>query len=132
MDLEESIEGTVAFVNETANIRTAPSTSESEIITEIAKDETITIVAELGNWFKIELGAGEYGYVSGSLIEASRGTATIEGVNTSAIVRDAEGNDTGDRIAKGETVEVLSTVKDGRVLVQTEDVKGYVAAIFVK
>jgi len=102
--------GTVAISSGRLNVRSSPSTS-SAIKTSLVKSSYITLVSKSGNWWKVQYGAGAYGYCSAAYIkEISSYAALVHTASTKLNIRSAASTSASlvTQLAKGTSVVVLS------------------------
>ena len=71
------------------NVRAAAST-DSEIVGTVSADDSVEVVEDNGDWVKVVLGDGTYGYVSGEFVDTTTTYATGETVEEEQARLDAE------------------------------------------
>lgn len=60
--------GIVRTASTRLNVRSGPST-QNAVLTGLEKGSYVTLISKSGNWWKVEFGAGRYGYCSADYIE---------------------------------------------------------------
>lgn len=151
-DVLANTSGTVSGTN--VNIRSAASTS-SQILAKKNTGDALDIVSKDGNWYKIQLSAGQIGYVFGDFVKekaveevkpAAVAATTIEEkveeksetgyVNgTNVNFRSSASIDTTGNIIKklnsGDQVTILGTQGDWHYVQTADGTKGYLYKTFV-
>lgn len=102
--------GIVSTASTSLNVRASASTGAS-IVTTLRKGSYVTLISQSGSWWKVEYGAGRYGYCHADYITTASATpATVKTQSTSLNVRSGAGTSYAriGSLAKGEQVLVLS------------------------
>lgn len=94
----------------TLNVRSSPSTGAS-VVTRLADESYVTLIARSGDWWRVEYANGKYGYCHADYISPVSSTAATVKVGSSLNVRRGPGTSyavTGS-LYNGNAVLVLST-----------------------
>ena len=116
------------------NIR-ASATTGSKVLGVLTKGTHITLLSKSGDWWKVEYGAGQYGYCHGDYISAvSAATAMVNTDHTGLNVRSGPGTSYSriGGLSRGYTVVVLSTANGWSKILYSGSKIGYVSAQYLK
>lgn len=119
------------------NMRSGPSTSYS-IVGSLYKGNTVDIIGESDNWYKIEKGSSGYAWASKTYIDKKASTQTktsYKKASSGLNVRTGQSTNYKkiDYISKGEIVEILSTYSSGWSKVKLSNGKiGYSSTSYLK
>ena len=127
----DSKAGAVTTTGGRLNVR-AQASSNAPVVATLSKGNYITLISQSGSWWKVEYGAGKYGYCHSDYITIVQGTPVT--VNTGALnVRSGPGT-SYDRIAtvyQSETVILLTTSNGWSRILYHGTKTGYVSAKYL-
>lgn len=76
---EQEIEKKVLYVNSPSiYVRKGPATT-NEVVDTLVQNNQVTVIAESGDWYKVDLGNGTQGYIAKRLLSASKAETTSRG-----------------------------------------------------
>ena len=125
--------GVVSVSSGTVNVRSSGSTSAA-VLTNLKKGSYVTLMSKSGSWWYVEYGKGQYGYCHADYVTSiSSSAATVRTQTGGLNVRSGAGTGYSkiDRLAKGETVVVLSTSGGWSRILYHGTKTGYVSAAYL-
>lgn len=125
--------GVVSTASGSLNVRASASTVAS-VVASLKKGSYVTLISKSGSWWKVEYGAGRYGYCHADYITTVAGTAaTVKTQSTSLNVRSGAGTSYAriGSLAKGEWVLVLSSSGGWSRILYSGTKTGYVSAQYL-
>lgn len=127
----DSRAGAVTTSGGRLNVRALPD-SGSAVVATLNKGNYITLISKSGSWWKVEYGAGKYGYCHSDYITIVQGTPVT--VNTGALnVRSGPGTsyDRTATVYNGEVVILLNTSNGWSRILYHGTKTGYVSAKYL-
>ena len=129
----QSTAGVVSTSSGRLNVRSNSSTSAS-VIASLDKGSYVTLLSKSGSWWYVEYAKGQYGYCHADYIKTTAGTAaTVKTQSGNLNVRSGAGTSyqIKDKLAKGETVVVLSTSNGWSRVLYHGTKTGYVSSQYL-
>lgn len=125
--------GTVSIFSGRLNVRSSAS-SGAAIVSTLNKGDSVTLISQNGNWWKVEYGKGKYGYCHADYIRKTEGSPVKVNTNSGSLnVRSGAGTGYAKvgSVAKGEVVVVLSTSNGWSRILYHGTKTGYVSAQYL-
>lgn len=125
--------GTVSIFSGRLNVRSSAS-SGAAIVSTLNKGDSVTLISQNGNWWKVEYGKGKYGYCHADYIRKTEGSPVKVNTNSGSLnVRSGAGTGYAKvgSVAKGEVVVVLSTSNGWSRILYHGTKTGYVSTQYL-
>ncbi len=125
--------GTVTTASTSLFVRSSPS-SGARVLTTLPKGSYITLISKSGSWWKVEYGAGKYGYCHGDYLTVVQGDPSSVAIQSGYLnVRTGPGTSYGRAasLKKGEVVIRLSTANGWSRILYGGNKTGYVSAQYL-
>jgi len=106
----------VTISEDTVNIRSGPSLSY-QLVKQVKKGDTYTIIKEKGDWIQIQLSAAKTGWVANWVVtRSSNGTTASKSSNSKKITAQANTNQLRVRSGPGTSFRIIGSINKGQAV----------------